>query len=181
MSKPYYALSTKDVLQTLHVTEHGLNEKDVLSQREKFGANELLKEEHKSRLQVFCDQFKDFLVIILLFASIISAFLGEIESTIVIAGVVLLNAILGTVQHIKAEHSLNSLKEMSAPFAKVIRNGQITQIPSKEVCVGDILLLEAGDYVSADGRILECYSLQINESSLTGESLSVDKMGECLI
>ena len=70
---------------------------------------------------------------------------------------------------------------MSAPFAKVIRNGQITQIPSKEVCVGDILLLEAGDYVSADGRILECYSLQINESSLTGESLSVDKMGECLI
>ena len=102
MSKPYYALSTKDVLQTLHVTEHGLNEKDVLSQREKFGANELLKEEHKSRLQVFCDQFKDFLVIILLFASIISAFLGEIESTIVIAGVVLLNAILGTVQHIQA-------------------------------------------------------------------------------
>lgn len=180
MSKPYYAQSTNEVVQTLHVTEQGLNETDVVSQRRNFGSNEILEGEKKSRLQVLLEQFKDFLVIILLLAAIISAFLGEIESTIVIAVVIFLNAILGTIQHIKAEHSLNSLKEMSAPFAKVLRNGQVSKIPSKEVCVGDILLLEAGDFISADGRILECYSLQINESSLTGESLPIDKISDAL-
>ena len=97
------------------------------------------------------------------------------ESTIVIMIVVILNAILGTVQHVKAEQSLNSLKALSSPVAKVLRNGQKEEIPSKEVVVGDILYLDAGDYVSADGRVLESYSLQINESSLTGESLAVVK------
>ena len=101
----------------------------------------------------------------------ISAFLGEFESSIVIMIVVILNAILGTVQHVKAEQSLNSLKALSSPIAKVLRNGQIVEIPSREVVVGDILYLDAGDYVSADGRVIESHSLQINESSLTGESL----------
>ena len=127
----------------------------------------------KSTLRVFLEQFKDFLVIILMVAAIISAFLGEMESTIVIMIVVILNAILGTVQHVKAEQSLNSLKALSSPVAKVLRNGQKEEIPSKEVVVGDILYLDAGDFVSADGRVLENYSLQINESSLTGESLAV--------
>ena len=89
--------------------------------------------------------------------------------------VVILNAILGTVQHVKAEQSLNSLKALSSPTAKVLRNGQMIEIPSKEVVVGDILYLDAGDYVPADGRIIESHSLQVNESSLTGESLAVTK------
>ena len=89
--------------------------------------------------------------------------------------VVILNAILGTVQHVKAEQSLNSLKALSSPNAKVLRDGQMIEIPSKEVVVGDILYLDAGDYVPADGRLMESHSLQVNESSLTGESLAVTK------
>src|SRR5690606_36168956 len=111
----------------------------------------------------------DLLVLILLAAAIISAFLGKLESTLVIMLVVLLNAVLGTLQHIKAEQSLLSLKKLSSPTAKVLRDGKMKQIPSSELVPGDILYLEAGDYVSANARILESHSLQANESSLTGE------------
>lgn len=116
------------------------------------------------------------MVIILIIAAIISAFTGSLESTLVIIVVLILNAILGTVQHVKAEKSLESLKSLSAPTAKVLRNGQKQEIAAKDVVPGDILLLEAGDLVTADGRILENYSLQVNESSLTGESTNVDKL-----
>ncbi len=125
---------------------------------------------------MFFEQFQDFLVIILILATVISIFLGDVKSAVVILVVLLLNALLGTVQHIKAEKSLNSLKQLSAPISKVVRNGQVVEIPSREVIVGDILVLEAGDYISADGRIIENNSLQINESSLTGESLAIDKV-----
>ncbi len=174
MSK-HYQRSIKEVLQELKVTEHGLNNEEVENQRLEFGFNELQEGKRKNAVQIFFEQFKDFLVIILIVAAIISAFLGELESTIVILVVVILNAILGTVQHLKAEKSLNSLKAMAAPISKVMRNGQVVEIPSREVVVGDILILDAGDYISADGRILECYSLQVNESSLTGESLAIEK------
>ena len=133
------------------------------------------KENEKVHCKFSLNSLKIFLVIILIVAAIISVFLGEVESTIVIMVVVILNAILGTVQHVKAEQSLNSLKALSSPVAKVLRNGQIVEIPSREVVVGDILYLDAGDYISADGRLLESHSLQINESSLTGESLAVEK------
>ncbi len=176
MTKPIYQQSANDVLNSLGVNEHGLSEYDIKVQREKFGLNELQEADRKNAFQVFVEQFKDFLVIILIIAAIISGFLGEVESSIVIAFVVLLNAILGTVQHIKAEHSLNSLKAMASPTTKVLRDGQIIEVPSKEVCVGDIVMLDAGDYMSADGRLLESHSLQMNESSLTGESLPVDKI-----
>lgn len=119
----------------------------------------------KSTLQVFLSQFADLLVIILIIAAGISMFTGNQESTLVIVAVIILNAILGTVQHKKAEKSLDSLKSLSSPTAKVMRDGQKLEIPSKDVVPGDILLLEAGDLVVADGRILNSYSLQVNESS----------------
>ena len=126
-------------------------------------------------MQVFLSQFKDLLVIILIIAAIISAATGNLESTLVIFAVIILNAILGTVQHFKAEASLDSLKALSSPSAKVYRNGKKVEVQSKEIVPGDILILEAGDMVAADGRIIENFSLQINESSLTGESESVNK------
>jgi Ca2+-transporting ATPase len=129
---------------------------------------------------VFLSQFADFLVVILIIAAVISAVSGSLESTIVILVVITMNAVLGTVQHVKAEKSLESLRSLSAPTAKVLRDGQKVELPSQQVVPGDIILVEAGDLVVADGRILENYSLQVNESSLTGESTNVDKKDEPL-
>jgi P-type Ca2+ transporter type 2C len=176
----FYKKSPLEVMEMINVTGSGLKDEEVKSQRNKYGLNELEEKGRKSTIQVFFDQFKDFLVLILLGAAIISAFLDKLESTIVIMVVVIINAILGTVQHIKAEQSLKSLKALSSPTAKVLRNGVKVQIPSREVVVGDIMYLDAGDYISADGRILETFSLQINESSLTGESESVLKITEAI-
>ncbi|WP_456276953.1 calcium-translocating P-type ATPase, PMCA-type [Bacillus sp. AK128] len=171
----FFMKTSKEVLEELKVTEKGLVSADVEKRREQYGYNELAEGKRKTAIAVFLEQFKDFLVLILIAAAIISAFLGKFESTIVILVVVIINAILGTVQHLKAEQSLNSLKALSSPTAKVLRDGQKVEIPSRELLVGDILFLDAGDFVSADGRIIENHSLQINESSLTGESLSVEK------
>ncbi len=121
--------------------------------------------EKRSALQVFLDQFKDLLVIILIIAAVISMISGDVESTAVIFAVLLLNAVLGTVEHQKAEKSLDSLKSLSAPMAGVLRDGRRQEILSSDVVPGDILLLEAGDMVAADGRLLETYSLLVNESS----------------
>lgn len=156
----------------------GLSDEEVRLKREVDGFNELQEEKRKSAGAVFIDQFKDFLVIILNIAAVISAFLGEVESSIVILTVVLLNAALGTIQHVKAEKSLNSLKAMAAPSANVLRNGKVVQIPSREVVTGDILIINAGDYICADARILESHSLLINESSLTGESVPAEKSAD---
>lgn len=171
----FFRKTSTEVLNELGVTEKGLTTEEVNKRQEQYGFNELAEGKRKNAFQVFLEQFKDFLVIILIIAAFISAFLGELENTIVILIVVIINAILGTVQHVKAEQSLSSLKALSSPTAKVLRNGQKVEIPSREVVVGDILYLEAGDFISADGRLLENHSLQINESSLTGESLSVLK------
>ncbi len=129
----------------------------------------------KSTPRIFAEQFADFLVIILILAAIVSAILGDVESTVVILAVITMNAILGTVQTVKASASLDSLKRMSAPTAKVLRDGKVLQIPGREVTVGDVVSLEAGDSVCADGRLLECASLKCAESALTGESLPVEK------
>jgi Ca2+-transporting ATPase len=177
----YYQLTHEDTMKSLDVTDQGLRDNEVEQRREKYGANELLEVKKKGPLQIFLDQFKDLLVLILLAAAIISAFLGKLESTIVILAVVFLNAILGTLQHIKAEQSLQSLKKLSSPSAKVLRNGQRVEIPSQELVPGDIQYLDAGDFVSADGRVLESHSVQVNESSLTGESVSVLKVTEPII
>lgn len=173
--KEYYKQSKENVLKELGTSQDGLSEKEVLKRQEQYGFNELAEGTKKSTILIFLEQFKDFLVIILIFAAVISGFLGDIESAAVIFVVITVNAILGTVQQIKAENSLNSLKALSSPTAKVIRDGIKKEIPSKEVTVGDIVLLEAGDFVCADGRILENASLKINESALTGESVSAEK------
>jgi len=171
----FYRQSSDEVMKRLNVTKQGLSNYDVLKRQEEYGYNELVEGKRTSAFFVFLGQFKDLLVIILLIAAFISFLLGEVESTIVIMIVVLLNAILGTVQHVKAEQSLDSLKELSSPVSKVMRNNQIVEIPSEDIVAGDILYLEAGDYISADGRLIESHNLHINESSLTGESLAVAK------
>ncbi|QGU93814.1 calcium-translocating P-type ATPase, PMCA-type [Clostridium bovifaecis] len=178
--KNFYRETVEDIMGALGVTEKGLNDEEVRKSREEYGFNELAEGAKKSTFQIFLQQFKDFLVIILIAAAVISAFLGKFESTIVILVVLVINAILGTVQHVKAEQSLNSLKALSSPTAKALRNGHRIEIPSREITVGDILYLDAGDYISADGRVIETYSLQVNESSLTGESESILKITEVI-
>lgn len=177
MSK-YFSIETEEILEKFNVSKDGLNEKQVDENISKYGLNELNQKKKKSVLQVFISQFKDLLIFILIAAGIISMLSNNVESTIVIFAVIILNAVLGTVQRFKAEQSLDSLKALSAPSAKVIRNGSKIEIHSKNVVPGDILVLEAGDLITADGRVIESYSLQVNESSLTGESLSVDKITE---
>lgn len=173
--KNWYQQTNEEVLSTLNTTASGLSKQQSETLLAEKGENALLEGKKKSTLQVFLSQFADLLVIILIAAAVISMFSGNAESTIVIIAVIILNAILGTVQHKKAEKSLESLKSLSSPSAKVLRDGQKVEIPSKLVVPGDILLLEAGDLVVADGRILENFSLQINESALTGESTNVEK------
>lgn len=173
--KNYYQLSQNEVRREVNGKEEALTSSEVQQNQEKYGLNELVEGKKKSTIQIFLEQFKDFLVIILIVAAVVSGILGDAESAIVILVVITINAILGTVQTVKAEQSLNSLKELSAPLAKVLRDGNVIQIPSKEVTIGDEVFLEAGDYVPADGRILTNASLKIDESALTGESLAVEK------
>lgn len=173
----YYRQKKSQIAKELDTNfEKGLSDKIAEQKLNEVGPNALVEGKKKSVFQVFLEQFKDLMVIILIIAAIISAFTGSLESTLVIIAVLILNAILGTVQHVKAEKSLESLKSLSAPTARVLRNGKKVEIAAKDVVPGDILLLEAGDLVTADGRILENYSLQVNESSLTGESTNVDKL-----
>lgn len=166
---------TKEELLDIYPDREGLTEEKALQIRKETGENILEETAKKSAFTVFLEQFADLLVIILIAAAIISMVSGNVESTIVIFVVILLNAVLGTIQYVKAEKSLDSLKALSSPHAKVLRGGVRKEIPSKDVVPGDILMLEAGDMVVADGRILENFSLQVNESSLTGESTNVDK------
>ena len=176
--KEYYQMSRTEAQKSVNGSTHPLSQDQIKKNQEKYGPNALVEEKKKSILQIFLEQYKDFLVIILIAAAIVSGLLGETESAIVILVVITMNAILGTVQTIKAEQSLDSLKAMSAPEAKVFRNGDVIKVPSSEVTIGDIVMLEAGDYVPADGRILENASLKVDESALTGESLGVDKTEE---
>ena len=173
--KEWYQQKKEEILSQFQVTEQGLTSSQAEKILAEKGENVLEEGKRKSTLQVFLEQFCDLLVVILIIAALISMVSGNVESTVVILAVIILNAILGTVQHAKAEKSLDSLKSLSSPNAKVLRDGQKVEIPSAKVVPGDILYLEAGDLVVADGRILENYSLQVNESSLTGESTNVDK------
>lgn len=175
--KAYYRESKEEVLKELGANERqGLTSKAAQEKLAQVGPNALVEGKKKSVVEVFLEQFKDLMVIILIVAAVISAFTGNLESTAVIIVVLILNAILGTVQHVKAEKSLEALKSLSAPAAKVLRDGKKQEIAAKDVVPGDILLLEAGDLVTADGRILDNFSLQVNESSLTGESTNIDKL-----
>lgn len=176
----YFSKSAMETLNDFKVTKEGLSDNQFKSNIETYGHNELTEKKKATVLQVFLTQFKDLLVCILIVAAIISMATGNVESTLVIFAVIILNAILGTVQHFKAEQSLDSLRALSSPTTKVFRNGIKLEVNSKDVVPGDILVLEAGDLVVADGRLIENYSLQVNESSLTGESESVDKTIEII-
>ena len=173
--KASYQMSADEVRMQVNGKLEPLTDEEVRSHQEQYGKNELTEGKKKSTFQIFLEQFKDFLVIILIVAAIVSGFMGDVESAAVILIVITMNAILGTVQTVKAEQSLQSLKKLSGPVAKVLRNGNVVQIPSEELTIGDEVMLEAGDYVPADGRILKNASLKIDESALTGESLGVEK------
>ena len=173
--RPIWQKSRVELFRDLDCSDGGLSSQEAAARLEKNGPNELQGGKRKSVLRIFLEQFADFLVIILILAAIVSAALGDVESTVVILAVITMNAILGTVQTVKAAASLDSLKQMSAPTAKVVRDGRVVQIPGREVTVGDVVVLEAGDSVCADGRLLECASLKCAESALTGESLPVEK------
>lgn len=173
--KEWYQISTEDILKSMETTENGLTEEEAAERLREYGENALALGKKRTVLQIFLGQFADLLVAILIAAAVISAFSGNMESTLVILVVLVLNAVLGTVQYVNAEKSLESLKKLSSPNAKVLRFGTKLELPASEVVPGDILLLEAGDLVAADGRILHNYSLQVNESSLTGESANVNK------
>ncbi len=180
MSELYYCKTPEQSLEAQKSSISGLTSGEAEKRLQEVGLNQLSEGKKKSALQVFAEQFKDLLVIILLAAALISAISGNVESTLVIFAVLILNAVLGTVQYFKAEKSLESLKAMSSPTAKVLRDGKKTEIPSPQVVPGDIVLLEAGDMVVADGRILENFSLKVNESSLTGESEGIEKFAEII-
>jgi Ca2+-transporting ATPase len=180
MADTYFNRTPEQALEMQQATASGLSGEEAARRAEQFGPNKLTEGKKKSILMVFLEQFKDLLVVILIVAAIISLVSGQRESAIVIFVVLILNAILGTVQYVKAEKSLESLKAMSSPTAKVLRDGARIELPSEQIVPGDIILLEAGDMVVADGRILKNYSLKVNESSLTGESVDVEKTADTL-
>lgn len=175
MEKQIWQMSGEELFRELECGAEGLTAREAAARLERYGPNELREGRRKSVLHIFLEQFADLLVVILIAAAVVSAMLGDVESTVVILAVITMNAVLGTVQTVKAAASLDSLKQMSAPTAKVLRDRQVVQVPGREVTVGDVVLLEAGDSVCADGRLLECASLKCDESALTGESLPVEK------
>ena len=172
----WYKKEISEIESELNVDlEVGLSSSEVKKRREEYGRNSLKEKKGKSIFTMFLSQFKDFMVIILLVAAIISGILGEWSDTVIILIVVMLNAVIGVVQENKAEKSLEALKSLSSPSAKVIRNGQTIEIKSEKLVPGDVMVLDAGDFVSADGVLVRSASLKIEESALTGESVPVDK------
>ena len=184
----WYTLSTKEVEKQMQTNiEFGLNEKQVEDKQNKFGLNKLEEKKKESIVIKFIKQFNDFMIIILIIASIISAVVARLEGSndyfdsIIIIAIVVFNAIMGLVQEAKAEKSLEALKKMTAPTCRVKRNGKISTIKSEQIVPGDIVLLEAGNYVPADCRLISSSNLKIEESSLTGETVPVLKDANCML
>ena len=184
----WYTLSTKEVERQMQTNiEFGLNEKQVEDKQNKFGLNKLEEKKKESIIIKFVKQFNDFMIIILIIASIISAVVAKLEGSndyfdsIIIIAIVVFNAIMGLVQEAKAEKSLEALKKMTAPTCKVKRDGKICTIKSEQIVPGDIVLLEAGNYVPADCRLISSSNLKIEESSLTGETVPVLKDANCML
>lgn len=177
--KEVYRQTTQELIDEYgSIKGHTGKEAEELLQ--KYGENIIEEKSRKGIIRIFLEQFKDMLVIILIIAAIVSMISENVESSIVIFAVIILNAVLGTIQYVKAEKSLDSLKALSVPKTKVIRDGITLEVESKLIVPGDLLLLEAGDMVVADGRIIENYSLQVNESALTGESANVEKKDDVI-
>lgn len=178
-TKPVYLQSVEDVFKEVQSSPSGLSSQEAASRLEKYGANTLQEGKKKSLLEKFVDQFKDFMILVLLVAAVVSMFAhqGEPDPTdaIIILAVVLLNAVLGVFQESKAEEAIEALKKMASPVASVLRDGHVEHIKGENIVVGDVVILEAGDVVPADMRLFEVNTVKIEESALTGESVPVDK------
>ena len=186
MGKQWFNKTVEEVEKELGTNkENGLSSKKVEENRAKYGLNELKEKKKESLIQKFIDQFKDFSIIVLIIAAIVSGVVGVMQGegftdTIIILIVVLLNAVIGVAQESKAEKSLEALKKLSAHAAKVIRNGKETAIPARELVPGDLVIIETGDYISADLRVIEAVNLKSQEASLTGESVPVEKRTDAI-
>lgn len=173
--KKFYSTSTAEVQASLHTAEQGLAKAEADKHLREGGANSLVAKRRKTIIERFIDQFKDFMIAVLLVAAIVAAFSGEIADAVIILLVVVLNAIFGVFQEVQAEAAIDALKEMSAPMAHVRRDGELLTIKSEDVVPGDIVLLEAGDVVPADLRLISAQTLRVEEAALTGESVPVEK------
>ena len=176
----FYKKETKEVLQELHTSENGLNNNEVQKRKEKYGRNELPKKKRETVWHIFFNEFKDPIVILLMVAILASFIVGEVMDAVAILFIVLLDACMGTYQENKANKTAEALANLVKTKVAVIRNGKTISVDAEEVTIGDIVLLESGDKVSADIRLLETYNLKINESVLTGESTEVHKIAEAL-
>ena len=181
MVKSWYNKSRDEVFKEFNISEDkGLSGEQVTANREKYGMNELTAQKKKSLFVKFLEQFKDFMIIVLIIAAIVSGVVGYIEEgkvtdSIIILVVVIVNAIIGVAQESKAEKSLEALQKLSSHSAKVVRDGELTVVASRELVPGDIVVLDTGDFVPADLRIIEAVNLKSQEASLTGESLPSEK------
>ena len=166
--------SVEEIFERLKTNkQYGLREKEVIFREEQYGKNELKDKKKESIFTKFLKQFNDYMIIILIIASIISAVISFVQGendyidSIIIIGIVIFNAILGVIQEAKAEKAIEALKEMIAPKAKVLRDGKVIEVDAKGIVVGDIIILEAGNFVPADARLIETYNLKVEEASLT--------------
>ena len=176
METVWYTLSAKNTADFLESDDNlGINHVQVDQRQKQYGFNELQEQKGTTIWGMFFSQFKEFLVLLLIAAAAVSLAIGETTEAIVILAVVLLNAVLGVIQEYRAEKSLAALKTLSAPTAKVVREGAVFVIPARELVPGDLILLEAGDYIPADARLVETAGLTVDESALTGESIPVEK------
>ncbi|GAB4433939.1 MAG: cation-translocating P-type ATPase [bacterium] len=171
----WHNLELSEVYKKLNTSSKGLSSENVKERLAQYGPNELVEKKRKTAIEMFIDQFKDFMIIVLLAAAVVSGFLGEVADTIAIVVIVIINAIIGFIQEYRAEKAIEALKKLASPFASVIRNGKTQNIPANELVVGDIVLLEAGNAVPADLRLVESHQLKVAEAALTGESEAVEK------
>ncbi len=174
-STPWYSLVVDAVFSRLNTTDQGLSVEEITARQAQYGPNELVERSVKKPLDMLIDQFKETMVIVLIIAAVVSGLLSDWKDAIVIFIIVLMNAVLGFVQEYRAEQAMAALKRMSAPVVKVRRAGHLDKIPSRELVPGDIVLLEAGDSIPADCRLVESFNLRVQEASLTGESVPVEK------
>ncbi|MCJ7429751.1 HAD-IC family P-type ATPase, partial [Candidatus Bathyarchaeota archaeon] len=175
MPKSWHAMEIDETMKQLNVESTGLSQEEVQKRRQQYGTNELQKEKGPSAVKMFIEQFEDLLIVILLIATGLSIYLGEITDAIVIIAIVLACAILGFVEEFRSEKALEALKKMTAPTAMVLRDGKEVKVQTSELVPGDIVLLYTGDKIPGDSRLLESFNLKVDEASLTGESSPVTK------
>jgi len=176
----WHSTETDEVLLLLKSSATGLTTADAQKRLTEYGPNTIPERRHRTLLAMLLGQFADFMIMVLLAAALISGFIGELLDTIAILVIILLNAIIGMIQEFRAERAVAALREMTAPEAQVLRDGQTVSLVATELVPGDVILLEAGNVVSADLRLLEVEEMQADESALTGESNPVDKHSACL-